>query len=165
MPHGVSIMTPEILKSLLDYNPATGVFTWKVRRNWKATAGQVAGNIRPDGYVLIKLLGKNYYAHRLAYMYEHGRFPEQEIDHRDGNKQNNSISNLRDCSASINMQNLRGHRKGSIVPELGVSKHGSRFRARVRVKGTQLCLGLYDTAEEASRVYAAFKEAAQQEQQ
>jgi hypothetical protein len=101
----------EILQELLDYNPITGVFTWKVMMSSTALADAVAGSKNPRGYTQIRINGIKYYAHRLAWFYIYKKWPEDQIDHIDQNKENNAINNLRDVNHSTNMYNtsLRSH--------------------------------------------------------
>jgi hypothetical protein len=99
-------MNQSRLKELLDYDPDTGVFLWKNRASSNADKGSIAGYLN-HGYRYIGIGNKRYAAHRLAWMYVTGEFPKLQIDHIDGNKDNNSISNIRDCSQSDNAKNMR----------------------------------------------------------
>ena len=99
----------EVLR-LFHYDPETGVFTNRVARG-HVKAGDIAGNKfirknRKTGYVIIRLNNVNYYAHRLVWMYVYGRWPQHEIDHKDGDGLNNALMNLRDATASENKQNV-----------------------------------------------------------
>jgi hypothetical protein len=139
------ILTQDRLRSLLDYDPETGVFT---RPNGKA-----AGTVRPDGYKKITLGGVQYYAHRLAWLYVHGVSPDV-IDHIDRNPSNNAIHNLRSVTHAENMQNASprcdntsGHR-GVIY-----FKRTRRWRANICLAGKNHSLGYYATAGEAREAY------------
>ena len=88
------------LIKLLDYNPVNGDWTWKVDMNYNARMGEKAGFISNTGYHCIRIKGQDYAAHRLAWLYVHGDWPKHQIDHIDGNKLNNRISNLRDVTFS-----------------------------------------------------------------
>ena len=71
-------LTPERLCALLDYDPETNEFTWKVSRRGhagKAKAGAVAGTPHGRGYVCIGIDGRRYYKHQLVSLWLHGRFP------------------------------------------------------------------------------------------
>lgn len=152
-------ITKEQLAELLDYCEETGVFTWKSAHHWRAKPGMVAGNIDPShGYCKIGVLGANYYAHRLAWLVVHGEFPNEQVDHIDGNRTNNAIKNLRLATQSENNQNLRaprGDRKGQL---LGVYRTESgRWRAAIRINKKSIHLGNFDTQEGAYEAYLKAK--------
>jgi hypothetical protein len=101
------------LKKLLKYDRKTGVFTWKPRGNPRFDtrfAGTVAGCEHTSGRGrkswAIKLNGRKYYAHILAWAYVNGEWPEEEIDHVDHNTLNNRIRNLRHVTNAENKKNL-----------------------------------------------------------
>ena len=98
------ILTHERLTSVLDYDPKTGVFK---RRKATTVRGNVVGYARPDGYYCVGIDRKKYLAHRLAWFYVFGVWPEHEIDHIDQNKLNNRIANLRDATPSMNQHNKK----------------------------------------------------------
>lgn len=99
-------LTPERLRCLLSYDQGTGLFTWLIDRGNGACAGQRAGTVdRNSGYVLVQIDGRQYRAHRLAWLYVHGRWPRPLIDHIDRNRANNRISNLREATSAINNSN------------------------------------------------------------
>ena len=101
---GGADLTAERLRGLLEYDGTTGVFHWK-------GTGERAGSIQDKGYRTIEIGGRSYYAHRLAWLYTYGSWPNDELDHIDRNKDNNSISNLRDVSRSENNRNRRSWAK------------------------------------------------------
>lgn len=151
-------LTAERLKELLHYDPETGVFTWRVYRGGTAKQGTIAGGLIPAGYRIIRL-GVNQYAHRLVWLYVYGRLPTQDIDHIDGNRDNNAFANLREATRSENLQNQR-RAKSKIGPGvLGVSwaKHRNKWLAQITYDGKQHNLGLYNTIEQASAAYLAAK--------
>ena len=84
------------MKDLLNYDPDTGDFTWKVSTSNRVRVGQVAGTLRHDGYIRIKVNGKLYLAHRLAWFFVYGVWPVEFLDHIDQDKSNNRINNLRE---------------------------------------------------------------------
>ena len=99
-------MTQEELHQLLDYNPETGEFFWKSCPAKKIKFGQKAGSIcKIHGYVLIGIKKKQYRAHRLAWLYVHGKWPYPEIDHINRVKTDNRIANLREADRSMNNLN------------------------------------------------------------
>ena len=148
----LSRATPQ---QLLAYNPGTGAFTWRNCQATQIRPGSPAGSTRKDGYVVIKVNGKPYKAHRLAFLYMTGRMPV-EVDHRDRNPSNKRWSNLRAASHAENSRN-RTYANSTGMPCVGKERSG-RFRARVKVNGVRTQLGTYDTAEEAARAVTAAKQ-------
>jgi len=94
----------EELKSILSYDLQTGEFVWAEDVNPRAMKGYRAGTLRPDGYVQIRINGKLYLAHRLAWFYVYGEWPSCEIDHISRNRSDNRITNLR-VGILVNRQN------------------------------------------------------------
>jgi hypothetical protein len=97
-------MNQEYLKSILNYDAETGLFTWKVKMGSLATIGKVAGSLHREGYICIMILGKEYKAHRLAFLYMTGSFPNI-VDHINSVKNDNRWENLRECSKLENAHN------------------------------------------------------------
>jgi hypothetical protein len=86
----------EHLRQILSYRPETGLFKWKATLSNRAKAGDVAGSPNTKGYISIKVEGRQYKAHRLAWYFVYGQDPSDlEIDHKDLDKGNNRIENLR----------------------------------------------------------------------
>jgi hypothetical protein len=141
----------EQINKILDYNPETGIFTWKVTRG-RAKIGSVAGNITTQGYVEIRINRISYKAHRLAWLMTYNEFPKVGIDHINGIRNDNQISNLRIATKRENGQNLHIHRNGRLV---GTSYYKStgRWRANVSAKGRVIHLGYFSTEELAHAAY------------
>jgi hypothetical protein len=149
-------LTAERLRAVLDYDPETGVFTWKQRRK-NCRVGAIAGSATVRGYIEIKIDGKHHLAHRLAWLHVHGTWPTNVIDHIDGNGSNNAISNLRDVTQSQNAENRKRAHANNKCGLLGVGRSRSKWRARILLYGEELHLGTFDTPEEAHAVYLAAK--------
>lgn len=147
----------EELRRVLDYNPETGEMFWKVARQGTKGIGSPAGYVNKGG-LRIRFQSKSYFAHRLAWLITYGKWPEQIIDHVDGNPLNNRIANLRDVSNSVNRQNLRKAMSGKFEP-LGVcwDKKSERFRAQIKINSKQKHLGYFLTTEAAYAAYLAAK--------
>lgn len=150
-------LTAERLRELLHYNPETGVFTW-LRRQGRVLPGQQAGNKKTNGYRELRVCGVRYHAHRLAWFYVTGSWPTAQIDHRNGIRDDNRLTNLRDVSPGCNNQNQRSASKNSKTGVLGVSLHKSgRYIAFICLNRKTRYLGLYPTAELAQAAYVQAK--------
>jgi hypothetical protein len=162
----VTQLTADTVREVLDYNPETGIFIWKVRdrrwfkrdRSWKQWndkyAGTVAGSLNKNGYRAITLDYKAYYAHRLAWLYIYGVWPENEIDHINHIKDDNRINNLREATRSQNEMN--GSRlKWGVSQYRGVSWsiEKNKWRSYIKVNGTFHHLGYFTVEEDAARAY------------
>lgn len=142
------------LKSLINYDPDTGIFRWaKSRVGCKKDS--IAGNLAPHGYIRICINRTPYLAHRLAWFYVTGEWPSFDIDHIDGKPSNNAFCNLRDVKTHTNVQNVKGARCDSKTKLLGVDMHkrDGLYRARIMVQGKRKCLGYFKDMNEAYAVY------------
>jgi hypothetical protein len=133
-----------LLKSVLDYDPETGVFTRK--------DGTVAGGPNKRGVIRICVNRKRYRAHKVAWLFVHNVWPKEEIDHRDGNPSNNRISNLRVCDRLGNQKNVRRHVDSS-SPFKGIYRDKKKWSAAICSNKIRKHLGTFHTAEEAARAY------------
>lgn len=146
-------LTAAYVRSMLLYDPRTGIFRHKYPR-FRVRAGEVAGSPNEWGHIRIKLDGKLYMAHRLAWIYMTGEEPPCQIDHRDTNPANNAWLNLRLATGSQNMCNI-GMRKDNKTGFKGVSWHPKkrRFSAGIRYQGRKRHLGYFDDPSEAYELY------------
>lgn len=154
------LLTQEKMKSVIRYNPDTGIFIWLVGNN-KRKAGDIAGGIGAAGYWMIGVSGKRYYAHMLAWLYMTGEFPTVGIDHKDRCKTNNKWDNLRLATKAQNSANteIMSTNKSGYK---GVSWHRDlyKWQVHIRINGKSKYLGVYTSKEEAAQVYrnAAIRE-------
>jgi len=141
------MITQERLKEVLSYDPDTGVFTW-------LDSGKVAGLPHTKGYLRMSLDGGKYLMHRLAWLYVHGKFPDNQIDHINHGKKDNRICNLRDVTGSQNQMN-RGVQSNSTTGIKGVYwiKNRNKYRAQIKVMGKITYLGYFVDKMEAARAY------------
>lgn len=145
----------EKIKALIDYNPDTGLLTWKVNRQGNAKAGMIAGWRHKAGYIAIRVDGHEYLGHRLAWAMHHGSISEDtQIDHINGDRSDNRICNLRAASHAENCWNskARKHNKSGIK---GVRKRGTKWHVRIRHNHKVYWLGSYNTPEEAKQAHDA----------
>jgi hypothetical protein len=153
-------LTAQRLRELLDYDPESGRFVWRVYRGRTAKPGTVAGNHHPEGYKIIMICGHSYGAHRLAWLHAHGVMPSGQIDHINGVRNDNRLSNLRDVTRAVNKQNIKGARKDSKASGLvGAYWHNvsKKWFSNIGVNGKRLHLGMFATAEEAHASYIEAK--------
>lgn len=150
------------ITAAFDYNQETGNFYAKAAYQ-KYPAGRRVGRPHRLGYEQIRFKGAHYYAHRLAWLYVHGDWPNGEMDHINGIRNDNRIANLRVVTRAVNMQNIRSkkHRKNATSEYLGVSferRMKSRpWRAVVNKDGKNYDCGYWATEEEAHAAYVAKK--------
>lgn len=137
----------------LIYTPQDGKVWW-VKHPRRSTAnGTEAGNFRADGYRKLKFFGKQYLAHRVAWLLHYGSRPVGDIDHIDGNPSNNKLENLRDVPHNINLQNRKSATTKNKTGFLGVVKRGNKYAAHIHKNGKQVYLGLFLTTELAHQAY------------
>lgn len=143
----------ERLRELLEYDPATGVFRWRVSR-YRSKAGAVAGT-PAGGYVMISIDWVQYRAHRIAYAMMTGRWPALLVDHENGIKNDNRWKNLRQASNAANIANSK-RRVDNQSGFKGVhfDKGHKRWRAKISVGGRPIDLGRHDSPQEAHAAYA-----------
>lgn len=151
-------LTQAFLKSVISYDEETGLFTWISSRG-KAKPNKPAGYLTGRGYVIIKICGFAYQAHRLAWLYFHGSHPSEFIDHIDCNRSNNAISNLREASNAQNLQNISTPRATNKSGFLGVCKASTpgKWRAQIRFNNRPRQIGEFNTPEEAHEAYVKEK--------
>lgn len=148
----MSELTAKRLREVLDYDPNSGLFRWiQPPRVHPRINGYVAGGCS-TGYVLIKIDGKKYKAHRLAWLYVHDEWPPGDIEHINGSPLDNRIANLRVATNPQNQAN-RARDRGKDLPK-GVRHIASgKFAARIRINGESKYLGTFLTPEEAESAY------------
>ena len=138
---------------LLSYDSANGAFVWKHNMRGPVKAGDPAGFVRQNGdymFACIKVDGRIYRAHRLAWLYVTGEFPDNEIDHINGNPMDNRIENLRDATRMSNAQNH--FRTGGVLP-VGVFRLGEKYGSRIKVNYKYKHLGTFTDPGDAHQAY------------
>ena len=145
------------VQDCLHYAPHIGVFTWRMTTT-RTKAGAEAGTVNgANGYIRITLAGAAYKAHRLAWFYMYGEWPDKHVDHINRDRSDNRIVNLRLVDQKQNSQNM-SKRKNSACKYKGVTpltRDKTKFVAQIRYDGKQRKLGIFSSQEEAHEAYCA----------
>lgn len=145
------MLTADRLRELLDYDQATGIFTW-LSDGPKRVKGARAGGLYGNGYRYIYIGGKAWLEHRLAWLHVHGELPTYQIDHRDNVRSNNAWANLR-AATSLDNSGNRGPNRNNRSGFKGVLRIGKRWTAQISLHGRHTHLGAFDTPAQASEAY------------
>lgn len=151
-------LTQTRLHEVLSYNPETGSLIWKESK--RDRLGKPAGWRHSKGYCSVVVDGKQYFAHRLAWLYVHGHLPSKQIDHIDGVKSNNAILNLREASNAENHQNVvraKASNRSSGILGAHLHKKSGRWRSSICIDGKQIHLGFFPSAADAHAAYLKAK--------
>ena len=146
--------TSERVREVLDYDPLTGEFTWKVSLSSTGRAGKPAGcKVAADGYQRIRLDNTLYLAHRLAWLHTHGAWPKDQLDHVNRVRHDNRLENLREATNvqnSYNKPRRVGNKSG--IPGVYWTKVNRKWQAQITHYGRRIHLGYFVTMEEAAEV-------------
>lgn len=154
-------LTAERVRDLLNYDPETGIFTWRYSRVG-VRKGTVAGSNHCSGYISIRVDPGRALAHRLAWLYVYGEWPPNDIDHINGIRTDNRLKNLRCLTRGQNLQNQRVAKSHNKLGILGVfedtrTKRAERYIAVIVVDGKQRRLGRFADPHEAHAAYIEAK--------
>ena len=145
--------TVEELREHFAYDPDTGLITWKARVG-RMLPGVVAGSLASDGYGRVIFRGKYLASHRIAWALAHGEWPKRLIDHRNGDRADNRLANLRIATV---LQNSLNRRKtpGKTSIYRGVTWHRGckKWQAAIRAEGKDIYLGLFEQEADAARAF------------
>ena len=140
----------ETVKKLFYYDAESGMLLWRYGNKRNVKPWQEAKALNGNGYVCVKIQGKDYPAHRIIWLYVHGAFPKEFIDHKNRIRNDNRLCNLRDVSRSDNNQNisLPSHNKSG---HMGVSwiKNRNCWTVTVAVNKKNKWLGYYKNLDDA----------------
>jgi len=142
----LKLPSQDLLKEILDYNPITGIFTWRKPTGRRVRVGSVAGADGTRGYRQIRVQNVLYRANRLAWMYSYGEDPgELYVDHIDGETSNNALCNLRLVNPSQSCMNRRGMGNNKIgFTGVFWSSERNRWRAHSKINKKLRCIGDFD---------------------
>lgn len=155
MTHSTAAAMAAAAARRLTYCADSGRFTWIAGQR----AGRVAGTLRPDGYRQIRLCGESILEHRLVWLYVHGAWPENDVDHRNGDRGDNRLANLRAATRAENKQNENAAHRDSSTGLRGVSwnEAGQAWDARICRDRRTHHLGLFPSPEAAHQAYRRAK--------
>jgi len=147
-------MDHETAKEIFKYDPDTGILTWRVKHCRKVRVGDIAGSLNTKGYRQLKFKGKVYKVHRVIWLITYGKWPENQIDHINGIRDDNRIINLREANQSENGQNRKA-KSNTGVSGVHLGKDG-RYSAQLWINGKRVLTTTFKNFEDA---VAAVKEA------
>lgn len=155
-------LTAERLREVLHYDPETGIFTWRVDKRSRKAGTTAGGRCTSHGYKIICIDYQRYHAHRLAWLYVYGTFPNEDIDHINNVRDDNRIANLRPATLSDNAQNLKKAKKQNSCGLLGVTgpikgATGDRWYAQITKNSVHYFLGSFLTPDAAHQCYLEAK--------
>lgn len=145
--------TAAYLREILDYDPDTGIFRWRVKVAQRVRVGDIAGCLH-HGYRDISIDHKQWPAHCLAWYYFYGIWPRGDIDHEDTIKDHNWIDNLRPATRSQNCANSRRRNNSSGYKGVSYNQYG-KWMARITKDGTLIYIGNFSAPEAAHSAYVA----------
>eukprot|EP01034_Spumella_vulgaris_P038499 gene38499-47544_t len=150
------ILAPSLLRELLHYDAASGALTWKVAISSRVKSGDTAYSEPNRGYFYVRIFTAKYPAHRIAWAIAMGEYPVGEIDHINGHRSDNRLSNLRDVSHQTNNENRRLPNPGKISCKLlgaTYDEAADSWKAQISKGGKNIHIGRYSSAEEAHAAY------------
>jgi len=147
------MLTARRLRQVLDYNPRTGIFRWRIDKMGPgAKKGKIAGATRrPRGNRAIKIDGEQYLSARLAFLWMLGRFPKDQVDHRNRIPGDDRWSNLREATNAQNSANKPKRTDG--LKGVYWHKASRKYRAVICVNSKHVHLGLFDREQDAHAAY------------
>lgn len=154
------MLTQEKLRESLHYDPKIGLFTWIRTTSNRVKVGDIAGSVSDTGYIDIRLNGRLFKSHRLAWLYVHGSWPANVIDHINNIRTDNRICNLRDVPITVNASNV-SERSLSVSGYTGVTwcKSSKKWRVKIQANGRYYHIGRYLILTDAIQAYKKAKEA------
>lgn len=140
------------LRNILTYDPKTGFLFWAIKSSRSIKFGQRAGFIEKHGYERIRICGKTYLSHKIAWAIYYGSDCEKQIDHINGIRSDNRISNLREATANENARNRKIQKNNtSGIRGVEFNKNYLKWRASIRVDKKSIFLGQFDNPQDAAK--------------
>ena len=145
-------LTARQAREMFFYCPDEGRLFRRIRSGTTGRKGEMAGSLRKSGYRSVHVNGRLYVEHRLIWLWWYGEWPRVQIDHANGIRDDNRVSNLRLATNAENQRNA-GVRRDNRLGVKGVHKAGNRYRALISVNGKQRHLGYYQSIDAAREAY------------
>ena len=144
------------ISTYLEYDYLSGKVFWKKQKNTNMKVNQKAGTLTVDGYLRVGFDNKLYLVHRIAWLLYYKKWPLRFIDHINGNKLDNRITNLRLATLRENSKNQKMHRNGKLAgAEFFKNLKSKPWRSYIEVKNKKIHLGYFKTEQEAHAAYLA----------
>lgn len=147
------------LREVFRYVPETGVLLWRVTLSNRNIAGSAAGSLREGGgkgagYLYVQVDKERFAVHRVAFAIMTGRWPLEQIDHRNSTRSDNRWANLREASPTQNCGNQKLSAQNTTGLK-GVSRDRGKWRAQIKVSGKTVNLGRFESPQLAHAAYMA----------
>jgi len=150
------MLTATRLREIIKYDEETGAMTWRVSVARRIRPGDACGGVpNSTGALSVRIRGYSYKLHRLAWLYSYGQWPDDHIDHIDGNRLNNRLSNLREATHAENQRNI-GLKRNNKSGFKGVywNKTVEKWHAQINWNGKRIHLGFFEKAKDAGLAHA-----------
>lgn len=141
----------DAVRAALEYDPLTGLFR-RLGYQPYAKQGWYAGSPSSTGHLQLRVAGKAFKAHRLAWLLCYGEWPRADIDHINGIPPDNRILNLREASHHQNMAH-RWSTKRAEKPKSVRCEPTGRWRSSIGFQRRTINLGTFSTRDEAAHAY------------
>jgi len=142
-----TMLTKKQVRRIFIYKD--GVLFWRISPSQSTNKGDVAGYSYNNGYWRTKIKDKLYCNHRIIFLYQNGYMP-RFIDHIDGNKLNNRIENLRECTKNQNCHNSKISKNNtSGVKGVTWSKAAKSWQAKIQINGKRVYVGYFKNIKDA----------------
>ena len=150
------VISAQEVRDLFNYDSETGLMTRKLKRG-KCFVGDAVGSADMHGYLTVRVGVRSYKVHRIIWLHAYGHWPSGDVDHINGERSDNRLSNLRDVCRASNLQNQRKAKNNKSTGVLGVYPDKARFCAKISINNKSKHLGMFDTVEDAHAAYVAAK--------
>lgn len=150
-------MTTELkpcqLAELFNYDPDTGVLTWRIAPGNRIAKDTPCGSLDSNGRLRLEYRGRSYGVHKIAFAIAHGRWPVGQVDHKNRIKTDNRPGNLREATNAQNSRNRRNGKNATGYKGVTFHKRQRKYNARIMVDGRSISLGSFSDPKAAANAY------------